>query len=608
MRSLHFKLFYRYAVLIFVVIIFFMASLYVLLEKQMERNATSELQADCDNISTLVDTEMKQINELSKRIVSSQRLGSLYLKDLYGEGAEVYQNRLAFSDTLFDMIKLSLSNISLNIVDESGRLVHVGSVSRFCRVGSEYAQQLDWFPQTLEAYGKPVILPVRTPEIADDQMPVVSLCRSFSPAGNQKKNAVLELQLEYSYLQQKIVHAIHNKDGRKIVLIYGPDGSVIYPYGGTLPEEMDDGVFWAMCAQDCAGQPEIRRTPGNDPFVYVCRTLDLTQWTVFVAAAENEVLMSVHRFQLLFVLLLGVTLLLTLLVTYRIAERLSAPIQNLEHRASLLTLDHLDEVDFSGAKSDFWELNSLCDSFEQMKKNLQQSLDELVAANAAVNESKILALQSQMNPHFLYNTLASISVLAEDGDDEKVMEICSDLSMLLRYISSNSPDQVSMWQEIEHTRAYMEVIKIKYEERICFSMDIDASLYELNVPKLIIQPLIENCVKYALNTKPPWEITVRGYVENQNWVIQVKDNGSGFSEAYLELFRQKTAQIASEKELPVMEIGGMGLLNLYTRLAFRYKERVIFVLENRSDGGACVTVGGPLPEQVGDVTHEKTEN
>ena len=105
-----------------------MVILYIILGNTLQKNATSELQADCDNISTLLDTQMEQIDgSLSKRIVSSDPLHSYLVRDLYSHDIDSYNNKLAFSTTLFDIIKLSFNHMSLNIADIEGHYIYVGN-------------------------------------------------------------------------------------------------------------------------------------------------------------------------------------------------------------------------------------------------------------------------------------------------------------------------------------------------------------------------------------------------------------------------------------------------------------------------------------------------
>ena len=136
-------------------------------------------------------------------------------------------------EALFDIIKLSFNNLSLNIVDTDGRHVYVGSISSFQRRDSSEIYELPWFQDTLELYGKKVILPPRVPELNPQDGAVISLCRAFSPESTAKETAVLEMQVQYSYLTQKIEDAIHDQTGEKQVYIYNSGGSVDIQ-GGTF--------------------------------------------------------------------------------------------------------------------------------------------------------------------------------------------------------------------------------------------------------------------------------------------------------------------------------------------------------------------------------------
>ena len=131
MKSLHFKLFLRYAAFLFCIFLTFIIILYLLWGNMLRENSTSELQADCDNISVLLDTQMEQVDELSKRIVSSNQIQNLFLRDLYSYGMEAYENRSSFSDALFDIIKLSFEHMALNMLDTEGRYINVGTTSLF---------------------------------------------------------------------------------------------------------------------------------------------------------------------------------------------------------------------------------------------------------------------------------------------------------------------------------------------------------------------------------------------------------------------------------------------------------------------------------------------
>ncbi|WP_050640690.1 MULTISPECIES: sensor histidine kinase [Clostridia] len=605
MKSLHSKLFFRYAALIFPIIVIFMVILYIILGNTLQKNATSELQADCDNISTLLDTQMEQIDELSKRIVSSDPLHSYLVRDLYSHDIDSYNNKLAFSTTLFDIIKLSFNHMSLNIADIEGHYIYVGNNSIFSIRDPESFHEISWFNPTLLAYGKKKILPPHIPELNSSETPVVSLCRAFSPDDTMNQTAVLELQLEYSYLDKKIKNALHNQKEIKHIYVYDSGGTLVYPYEARPPQNLKKRMLELARSPESAPQSTIYQTRDNASTLFACHASDFTNWTVFVTAEESKIFASFYQFRTLLITASFLLLILLLFITWQIANKMTIPLKKLEQTAHALTFDNLSSYELPDYKSTFKELDSLYRSFEQMQQNLQDSLQDAISAHTMAADAKMLALQSQMNPHFLYNTLASISILAEDGENEQAVKMCDSLSVLLRYMSSNSSMDVALWQELEHLRSYIYLIKVKYGERIQFHINMDDSLSPIKVPRLLIQPLVENCIKYALNVDPPWVIHITGYIKDSCWVIQVKDNGSGFPPDFLDSFHKKVLEIDWKKPLPELSINGMGILNLYMRLFLKYKQDLIFSLDNLPGNGACVTIGGPLTQNIGDKNDEK---
>lgn len=605
MKSLHSKLFFRYAALIFPIIVIFMVILYIILGNTLQKNATSELQADCDNISTLLDTQMEQIDELSKRIVSSDPLHSYLVRDLYSHDIGSYNNKLAFSTTLFDIIKLSFNHMSLNIADIEGHYIYVGNNSIFSIRDPESFYEISWFNPTLLAYGKKKILPPHIPELNSSETPVVSLCRAFSPDDTMNQTAVLELQLEYSYLDKKIKNALHNQKEIKHIYVYDSGGTLVYPYEARPPQNLKKRMLELARSPESAPQSTIYQTRDNASTLFACHASDFTNWTVFVTAEESKIFAPFYQFRTLLITASFLLLILLLFITWQIANKMTIPLKKLEQTAHALTFDNLSSYELPDYKSTFKELDSLYRSFEQMQQNLQDSLQDAISAHTMAADAKMLALQSQMNPHFLYNTLASISILAEDGENEQAVKMCDSLSVLLRYMSSNSSMDVALWQELEHLRSYIYLIKVKYGERIQFHINMDDSLSPIKVPRLLIQPLVENCIKYALNVDPPWVIHITGYIKDSCWVIQVKDNGSGFPPDFLDSFHKKVLEIDWKKPLPELSINGMGILNLYMRLFLKYKHDLIFSLDNLPGNGACVTIGGPLTQNIGDKNDEK---
>ena len=137
-------------------------------------------------------------------------------------------------------------------------------------------------------------------------------------------------------------------------------------------------------------------------------------------------------------------------------------------------------------------------------------------------------------------------------------------------------------------------MKYRYGNKLTYSIELEDGLREIKVPKMIVQPLVENAIKYSTTQEPPWKINVYGYISNTFWKIIVKDNGPGFDSEKLDYLQQKIEEIDRSGLLPSLELDGMGLLNIYIRLRLLYKNQTIFQIANNIEGGTNITIGGSL--------------
>ena len=180
----------------------------------------------------------------------------------------------------------------------------------------------------------------------------------------------------------------------------------------------------------------------------------------------------------------------------------------------------------------------------------------------------MLALQSRMSPHFLYNTIANISIMAEDGQSGNVVNSCALLTSMLRYITVPNSAQSTLKGELDYTRQYLELMQLRFMGKIRFDIHLPQEMEALPCRKLLIQPLAENAVKHSYNRDPPWEVLIRGRITDR--------------------------RIASKEFLlraPELNLGGMGLANIAARLILEYGPGAHIEVENRPDEGALVKIG-----------------
>ncbi|MDF2877226.1 MAG: hypothetical protein K0S30_322, partial [Clostridia bacterium] len=153
---------------------------------------------------------------------------------------------------------------------------------------------------------------------------------------------------------------------------------------------------------------------------------------------------------------------------------------------------------------------------------------------------------------------------------------------------------VSLKDELNHTLDYLKCMEMRYEGDLFYTINLSEELLAIQLPKLSLQPLVENAIKFISQTNPPWQIHIEGSIENAIWKISVIDNGTGFSEEKLLDIQEKINHINTTNLLPSLELNGMGLMNIYIRFKILYQNDVIFILDNVHPHGAHIMIGGRL--------------
>jgi two-component system, LytTR family, sensor kinase len=196
---------------------------------------------------------------------------------------------------------------------------------------------------------------------------------------------------------------------------------------------------------------------------------------------------------------------------------------------------------------------------------------------ASLTRANLEALRMQLNPHFLFNTLNTVSVLALKGERQRVARMLSRLSDLLRLSLENDRQTLSLREELEFLERYLEIEEVRFRDRLTIDMDVDENAYDAEVPSLILQPLVENAVKYGFSqTIGPGSVSISCKIRGGLLELEVSDTGPGFPE---------------DGTKP--ESTGVGIANTRARLEQLYGGNYTLELTNPEHGGASVKIRVP---------------
>ena len=230
----------------------------------------------------------------------------------------------------------------------------------------------------------------------------------------------------------------------------------------------------------------------------------------------------------------------------------------------------------------------------ELIKNLKISMEKEMISRVNEIQSQMYALQTQMNPHFVHNILTIISAMSGTSEREKIPEICEKLSSMIRYNVNSSESRVDLSSELLHAENYLELMKIRYEEKFQYSMSYVGEMPNFHLPRFIIQPLLENCFAHGFHNKEfPWKIDIQIYCSEECWEVQIRDNGCGMDQEELEKLELELLEMRNRDVKSLMKelkIGGLTIKNVYLRLFLAYGNNMIFDISNKSEG-MCITVG-----------------
>lgn len=303
----------------------------------------------------------------------------------------------------------------------------------------------------------------------------------------------------------------------------------------------------------------------------------------------EELLRKSNKAQSLYVLVAMGLMIVALFFSRFISRSITQPIQQLCD-----SMERVQEGDFS--VSDIVvesqnEIGSLTKSFNVMTHRIQELMEQNIREQEAKRKSELKALQSQINPHFLYNTLDSIIWMAEGKKNEEVVLMTASLARLLRQSISNEDEVVSIGQEVEYARGYLTIQKMRYKDKMEFQIEVDPSILHIPLIKLVLQPVIENAIYHGLKYKESKGLLlVKGFMKNDNAVLQVIDNGVGMDE--------ETLAHIYERHKVNYQSNGVGVYNVQKRLQLYYGNEYGITYESKKGEGTTATITIPGRQEV----------
>lgn len=332
-----------------------------------------------------------------------------------------------------------------------------------------------------------------------------------------------------------------------------------------------------------------------------------TGWTVILSENSSIFAASIKRLLAISTLLFLIMFVVMSTFLMILTRNLTQPLRQLTDK--LTDLDPGENIPAIPGSSDN-EIIFLTNAIQGYLSEIYDQNQRLTEERHRTLIAHYDAMEAQLNPHFLYNTLSVIGMTGLASGNMDVSNMCTELSQLLRYSLSYTGQSVILSQEIDNARHYLYIMKIRYEDDLEYEWQLDESLNSITVPKLILQPLIENCFQHGFHQAgveilPPWKISIRSHCDDTRWYLSISNNGAPFPEEKLAALHQKLSgfTFTGNQDMDyenTFRHQGYGLENTILRFHIYYRgEEYFHVSRNDSDNLTTVTIGGPLkPEKL----------
>lgn len=411
---------------------------------------------------------------------------------------------------------------------------------------------------------------------------VFSIVKAVTDPDTGSVLGVLLFDIKHDIISSAIKDAIIGENGFVFVLdsndhiVYSPPNEIVHRIRPKWLRDENDPVTAKIKGE----KYEIRYQRSG-----------YTGWKIVSVASYHEIMSGVNQMFVMFSTVLVITMIIVLLVAIKMSETITKPIVKLRNLMKETEKGDLT-VRFEGDYMD--EVSELGRKFNHMLGRIQGLLDEVYIEQEDKRQAELKVVQEQFKPHFLYNTLDTIGWMAREHSADNIVHLVDALTNVFRISLSKGKDYISLQDEIKYISNYLYIQKIRYGPKVIYEIDADPDLNKMMVPKLILQPLVENAIYHGVKVKRGdghlWVHVAR--FGEEKMVLEVQDDGRGMSgEKAGEL--EKLLNEPSRAE----ENQSFGLFYIKERLRIRYGEGFLVKVHSVENEGTKISIFLPIENE-----------
>lgn len=507
-----------------------------------------------------------------------------YVDSGIGKNMRSYEmSSQAFSDTL-----LSRADISSIMIFGKKKMLLNRSLYTYQKVALDYSK-LDWYAKAVAKPQDAIITGPNRHSFFDTDDEVISLSREVQSYENGTFRGVILINLNMNKITE-ICNSFQEKQ-ENFICIINDKGELVYEQQNGRERFAFDEKENRQELNTALGKTKescFRLNYRGEKYLVTRTDMKTTGWTLVSMVPYKSVMAETMAISGVMILAVAITLIVTLLLLNRILTGVVKPLKKLEKYMVQVNPDNMDQR-MEILTDD--EIGHLSMKFNQMMDRIRNLKEQVIEEQEDKRKYELQALQAQINPHFLYNTLDSIIWMAETNDSN-IVAMTEALAKLFRISLNKGNEEISLERELEHVKNYLIIQSMRYADKFTYEISAEPGVERCRTIKLILQPIVENCIYHGIKKKRgTGKITIRAYRREQNLIIEVSDDGCGMPE---EICRKI---LSDEIESENISGSGIGVKNVNERIQLRFGKK--YGLSYSSEEGVGTTVTYVLPYNEG---------
>ena len=551
-RSIRTSIMVAFGALVMLALLIFLVISLQYTQDQVLKNSTEYTSQVIGQVNSDIDSYMDYMENISFIVSRNSDVRDyLFTENLTVDRTQYLKGRIiqvfqTVSDTRGDITNIGLLPQNRASVLNDGE----DELNPYTKIG-----ELSWYQEALALDGEAAISSSHVQNAVRDKYDwVVTLSRSITNTANPGVAGVFFVDLNYNSIRELCEKISLGNKG--YIYILDRDGRIVYhPQQQLIYSGMKTELISEVMDRDDTGFLT------EDGKLYTISRSEATGWIVVGVSYVSELMQGADAARLTYVLVALGLLAAAVGLAYLLSNEITRPIKELE-----ASMKEVEKGNFRNAELEVRadnEIGSLSRSFNLMTEEIQNLMRESAREQRAKRKYELRALQSQINPHFLYNTLDSIIWMAEWGKNKEVVTMTSSLAHLLRRTISNEQELVSIREELDCIEAYLTIQKMRYKDKLEYRIEAAEEIREERIVKLTLQPLVENAIYHGIKYKEgKGLIVIRGFLEDGCIHLEVEDDGNGMdAETLAHIFEQHMRDTKSN---------GVGVANVNERLRLFY--------------------------------------